>query len=600
MVHHKKTGYIISSAVITLALGLVILPNVLQAKTYTGNQLLTQVVKAKHTIEWKTKSVFKKNLKITEKLIAKGKVILGSDQSNDIEIKGTINSGSDDTAVKINDDVQITGNLRLDTVLGAEYTPLGASIESSEITDDTITAADIASNAIGASELSSSAIQSGDIETGDLPSSVANLDEAESISGNWVNTTNPWADNEVADNLTISGGTVNNTVIGGTTPAAGSFMQLNVHNAAAVFSRLSNIPKATVTTDYDTISTDSYPESASLVIGTDGYPVFAYKEYETDTLTFFHCTSIDCSTTDDAVTFAMDADRLSLVIGADGYPIMAARQSTGGLELVHCTAIDCATSDSVVVLDATSTINNYVSMKIGIDGYPIVVYGNTADFGDLYVVHCTATNCSTQDTPAILIDDNAASSGDIIIGIDGYPIVFYQETSANDLYVVHCTATDCSTADTPVAADNSINNVGGNVSAIVGVDGLPIAGYYDAAGTDLKFVRCSAIDCASVNAAITIDSTTAGLHPNIAISPEGLPVILSYGSGLGMVKCSLIDCTGDNTRVTIQANNVGNEANGFAFGIDNLPIVAYSVQPSDYAIRVKHSSNPFFLDYWTP
>lgn len=36
----------------------------------------------------------------------------------------------------------------------------------------------------------------------------ASLSEAETITGNWVNTANPWADNEVADNLTINGGTV--------------------------------------------------------------------------------------------------------------------------------------------------------------------------------------------------------------------------------------------------------------------------------------------------------------------------------------------------------------------------------------------------------
>jgi hypothetical protein len=34
--------------------------------------------------------------------------------------------------------------------------------------------------------------------------SIAMLDEAETISGNWVNTANPWADNEVADGITIS------------------------------------------------------------------------------------------------------------------------------------------------------------------------------------------------------------------------------------------------------------------------------------------------------------------------------------------------------------------------------------------------------------
>ncbi|MBN1755498.1 hypothetical protein JW877_04705, partial [bacterium] len=40
--------------------------------------------------------------------------------------------------------------------------------------------------------------------------SYGNLNQNETIAGNWVNTANPWADNEVADNLTISGGSVNN------------------------------------------------------------------------------------------------------------------------------------------------------------------------------------------------------------------------------------------------------------------------------------------------------------------------------------------------------------------------------------------------------
>jgi hypothetical protein len=52
------------------------------------------------------------------------------------------------------------------------------------------------------------------------------LSAAETITGNWVNTANPWADNEVADNLTISGGTINNTPIGATTASTGIFTTL--------------------------------------------------------------------------------------------------------------------------------------------------------------------------------------------------------------------------------------------------------------------------------------------------------------------------------------------------------------------------------------
>jgi hypothetical protein len=52
------------------------------------------------------------------------------------------------------------------------------------------------------------------------------LGQAETITGDWNNTAHPWADNEVADNLTITGGTVDNTIIGGTTAAAGTFTAL--------------------------------------------------------------------------------------------------------------------------------------------------------------------------------------------------------------------------------------------------------------------------------------------------------------------------------------------------------------------------------------
>lgn len=44
---------------------------------------------------------------------------------------------------------------------------------------------------------------------------VASLSTAETITGNWVNTDNPWADNEVSDNLTIdTGSTLNDLSIG--------------------------------------------------------------------------------------------------------------------------------------------------------------------------------------------------------------------------------------------------------------------------------------------------------------------------------------------------------------------------------------------------
>lgn len=54
------------------------------------------------------------------------------------------------------------------------------------------------------------------------------LNEAETLAGNWVNTTNPWADNEVADALTINGGTITNTSVGAGGASSGAFTTLSV------------------------------------------------------------------------------------------------------------------------------------------------------------------------------------------------------------------------------------------------------------------------------------------------------------------------------------------------------------------------------------
>ena len=56
-----------------------------------------------------------------------------------------------------------------------------------------------------------------------LPLAISNSTTTPTISMNGT-----WADSQVADNLTISGGTVDNTIIGASTPAAGMFTSLKV------------------------------------------------------------------------------------------------------------------------------------------------------------------------------------------------------------------------------------------------------------------------------------------------------------------------------------------------------------------------------------
>ncbi|PJC47655.1 MAG: hypothetical protein CO035_05950, partial [Candidatus Omnitrophica bacterium CG_4_9_14_0_2_um_filter_42_8] len=71
---------------------------------------------------------------------------------------------------------------------------------------------------IGGSQISATNLSDG--------ANIAHINAVETLSADWVNTANPWANNEVADDLTISGGTINNTIIGGVTPAAATVTNL--------------------------------------------------------------------------------------------------------------------------------------------------------------------------------------------------------------------------------------------------------------------------------------------------------------------------------------------------------------------------------------
>ena len=108
-------------------------------------------------------------------------------------------------------------------------------------------------NVSGATNTTSLYINGALVDSGDLSdvSSLAMLDENETITGNWVNTDNPWADNEVVDALTISGGTIENTVIGAATPAAATLTNLTFENTGSATVMTFDDGTATDTLVYD-------------------------------------------------------------------------------------------------------------------------------------------------------------------------------------------------------------------------------------------------------------------------------------------------------------------------------------------------------------
>lgn len=310
-------------------------------KTYTGNQLLTSAIKSSGTLVWNIKTKFKKRVTITKALIVRGSATFGDALTDLVKLNGTVSSELG--AIELDDAVHITGQLDLDQPLAHADLPTSGIVtaltagENVTLTDNgegsytiaatdtdtdtstiysagtgislasttfsatlgtSIDATELDASAVGASALASTAIQSGDIEIGDLPSiastnltdttSIGLLGDNEIITGNWVNTTNPWADTEVVDTLTVSGGTIDNSTIGASTASTGNFSNLTLNGNARKQYALHQLPRANTLTTVDSTTSASTGSYTSITIGTDGFPVISYQDDTNENLVMAH------------------------------------------------------------------------------------------------------------------------------------------------------------------------------------------------------------------------------------------------------------------------------------------------------------------------
>jgi len=115
-----------------------------------------------------------------------------------------------------------TGILQTDIDTEAKLEAIVTDVSNFFTNNDTITdvnVADVLTIGAGSSVVDSA-----------LSANIPRLNAVSTIVADWVNIAYPWADAEVADNLTISGGTINSTVIGGVTPTSATFTNATVAN----------------------------------------------------------------------------------------------------------------------------------------------------------------------------------------------------------------------------------------------------------------------------------------------------------------------------------------------------------------------------------
>ncbi len=229
-------------------------------------------------------------------------------------------------------------------------------------------------------------------------------------------------------------------------------------------------------------ATDSVGAYASLAIGVDGYPVISYYDFTNDDLKVVHCTNAACSTfdtprtVDDGSSPAFGAFT-SLAIGADGNPIISYGGTGGDLMVAHCDDPAC-TAATARVVDVAGNLQGYMdtSIAIGVDGYPIVSYHDYGFRNDLKVVHCTNVACTANDPPRTLDSDGPVGAyTSLAIGLDGNPVISYQDDYDDDLKMVRCTDPACATNELPRTLDSGW--VPNDSSLAIGTDGLVLVSY---------------------------------------------------------------------------------------------------------------------------
>ncbi len=184
-------------------------------------------------------------------------------------------------------------------------------------------------------------------------------------------------------------------------------------------------------------------------IGSDGLPLIVYDGTNGD-LTVIHCTSVNCSASESNVFLTPERifpDSVSLAIGTDGFPVMAYVKNSGTeLKVVHCTSVNCSTRDTSLVLDNIANLNaEEPSITIGTDNFPVIAYYHDGLFSkDLRFIHCTKIDCSSNDSPITI--DTTGEVGiepSVAIGVDDFPVISYRDTPNLDLKVAHCSDSKC-------------------------------------------------------------------------------------------------------------------------------------------------------------
>jgi hypothetical protein len=174
-------------------------------------------------------------------------------------------------------------------------------------------------------------------------------------------------------------------VVAGRDYNSGKLTVVKCGNSTCSSGNTSGAPDAAATTqDY-----------SSAVVGTDGFPFFAYKDATNSDIRALKCGNLSCTSANTLTTVDADGNLSapSVALASNGLPLIVYfDESKGDLKLIRCGNASCSSGNAIVVLDSEGTVGGSPSITVPADGLPVISYIDTAK-ADLKVLKCLVPAC---------------------------------------------------------------------------------------------------------------------------------------------------------------------------------------------------------------
>lgn len=324
---------------------------------------------------------------------------------------------------------------------------------------------------------------------------------------------------------------------------------------------------------------------SSIAIGADGYPVISYYDLIEGTVKFIKCNDAACSGYDETFSIVdnFTNGETSMALGDDDLPVIVyAKYDAQGsyLNVAKCNDISCAGGgESISAVDGPGNdLASYNSLAIGVDGLPVI---SSYDQEALRVVKCNDPSCTGGDETISIVDQTEGAPGawsSLAIGVDGFPVISYNEHNPSVLKFAKCNDPACAGGDEAITIlDDTSEYAGWYTSIAIGADGYPVISYSNNWDWELRVVKCNDAACTGGDEIRSVVDNQAMGFTAIAIGDDGLPVIAYTGGSqwaLNVAKCNDAACSGSDEIISL-VDPVSSGYISLAIGAGGLPVISY-------------------------